>query len=420
MKRFPVIARHADAFDHGRGSVHFSNVYEVFVDNAFPSVGVAILLRDGSELKILRKAFFSRVRIARDASAFADRLLASTREYWRAEVERSLKEAGRFRLAGVTLGCEGWIEERGRRRKLDFIGFELERDDPIIRLKFGSDGGWVEWRAGPASEAIADAVLRIRSGAGARPEVATEILRIRARERISSDIRDIACLLARTDVKGGWKKLSDFLERHELPRDVPAVFERSSTSLLVNKSFLQEKFGRVIRYYEKNSIMPKLFLLYRELVQLAEVNGGLTAKQMFAIYEMGLYLSISMQGITDVIKEVTGGLEPFGRADDAPAGAERENFSEKTADKGRENACEPPRSRLDVPLFLRPMMETLQMDILADEKQLRTAWTAKVFESHPDRLPVDAPSAEREKATEETARYNAAYTMLLAYVRSGG
>ncbi|MDW9481136.1 hypothetical protein GOB57_21050 [Sinorhizobium meliloti] len=367
--------------------------------------------------------------------------------YWVSEFSRCLEQNGEFHHDGVRVTASGEVSGSGGSGSLARGRFSHEVDGDVLRLRFLHDAkvGVVEWRAGLARDAAISILYglrerRVRTWPRPAPSPGTEALRRKAKERIDVVIRDLAAVLSRGDLASGRAKLRAFCVANGL-RPVGDQFLAAAPKLLVQKSFIQKAFGDIHRFHERTMQLQRSADLFEEFVRLGEHEGRLNARQLFALYEIGLFLSYSMPRITAMISAILTGGDPW-MAAEAVDMADRGREEQRRDYQGEENGGGgswwngggagrvPPSGdgfgefdRIDVPprvvpAALVPMLAVLGLTVLADEKALRNAWTAKVRQCHPDRLGPAAGSDELAEANQATAEANMAYSVVLEFLRS--
>jgi hypothetical protein len=371
--------------------------------------------------------------------------------YWATVFTRSFEENGEFHHDGVKVTAAGDVSGVGGAGNIVCGRFTHEIDGDVLRLRFLHDAkvGVIEWRPGLARDAAISVLYDLRekkSKVAPRPGISagTDALRRKAKQRIDVVIRDLAAVLSRGDLVSGRAKLQSFCMANGL-QPVGDQFLITAPKLLVKKSFIQKSFEDIQRYYERTMQPQRAAELFEQLIRLGEYDGKLNARQMFALYEIGLFLSYSMPRITAMISAVLTGGDPWMAAEAADIAEQqreeqqrewreqvhRENAenAERAADGGRH--APPPFEGFEdfddfvptppvVPLALMPMMAVLGLTVIVDEKSLRAAWTARVRQCHPDRLGPSASPKELEDANQATAEANMAYSVLLEFIRSGG
>jgi hypothetical protein len=371
--------------------------------------------------------------------------------YWATSFTRSLEENGEFHHDGVRVTAAGDVSGCGGAGNIVRGRFTHEIDGDVLRLRFLHDAkvGVVEWRPGLARDAAISVLYDLRekkAKASTRPGISagTDALRRKAKQRIDAVVRDLAAVISRGDLVSGRAKLQAFCVANGL-QPVGDQFLMTAPKLLVQKSFIQKSFEDIQRYYERTMQPQRPAELFEQLIRLGEYDGKLNARQMFALYEIGLFLSYSMPRITAMISAVLTGGDPWMAAEAADiAELQREEQmrewreqrhhenpenAERAADRGRQ--VPPPFEGFEdfddfvppppvVPLALMPMMAVLGLTVIADEKALRAAWMARVRQCHPDRLGPSASPQDFAEANQATAEANMAYSVLLDFTRSGG
>ena len=248
-------------------------------------------------------------------------------------------------------------------------------------------------------------------------------------------------MLFRSDLPSGRAKLQAFCVQNGL-QPVSVQFLANAPKLLIQKSFIQKTFGDIQRYYDRTMQPRRSADLFEELVRLGEHDGRLNARQLFALYEIGLFLNYSMPMITAMISAIISGGDPWMAAEAADmaererADQRREYQHEADAECGRGfggNDRVPPQDEsfdgfedfdsIDapppvVPAALVPMLAVLGLTSVSNERELRNAWTAKLRQCHPDRLGASASSEEFEEANQAAAEVNMAYSVVLEFLRS--
>ncbi|MCV9964572.1 J domain-containing protein [Pararhizobium sp. BT-229] len=374
-------------------------------------------------------------------------LLEAAYSHWTAEFNRSLAENGEFFHDGVRVTSSGEVSGCGGSGSLAKGRFSHEIDGDVLRLRFLHEAkvGVVEWRPGLARDAAISVLYGLReqrAKASPRKTVSqgTEALRRKAKQRIDAVIRDLAAVLSRGDLASGRAKLQAFCVSHGL-QPVGDQFLASAPKLLIQKSFIQKSFEDIQRYHERTMQPQRSADLFEEFVRLGEHDGRLNARQLFALYEIGLFLSYSMPRITAMISAIISGGDTWMAAEAADM-AEREREAQRQeyrreADGPQAGARgEGPDGRVPpqgdgfedfdrigaqppvVPAALVPMLAVLGLTAVSDERALRNAWTAKVRQCHPDRLGPGASSEELDEANQTTAEANMAYAVVLEFLRS--
>jgi hypothetical protein len=370
--------------------------------------------------------------------------------YWARMFARSLEENGEFIHDGVKVTAAGDVSGCGGAGNLVRGRFTHEIDGDVLRLRFLHDSkvGVVEWRPGLARDAAIAVLYDLRekkekASPRAGMSTGTAALRRKAKQRIDAVIRDLAAVLSRGDLVSGRAKLQAFCLANGL-QPVGDQFLINAPKLLVQKSFIQKSFEDIQRYYERTMQPQRSAELFEQLIRLGEYDGKLNARQMFALYEIGLFLSYSMPRITAMISAIMTGGDPWMAAEAADiAEHQREEQArewreqqchEHRADaggpaEGRRQAPPPPYEGFEdfddfvppppvVPMALTPMLAVLGLTDISDERALRAAWTARVRQCHPDRLGPSASAQDLEDANQATAEANMAYSVLLDFMRS--
>ena len=364
--------------------------------------------------------------------------------YWKRVFTSGLEEGGSFSHAGVTVRAGGGVSGHGVSADLGKGRFGHEIEGDVLRLKFaGSEMVTIDWEPGLARDAALAALYDIREKVRAMPrskvDPGTENLRRKARARIDETVRDLAAVLSRSDVPRGRAKLAAFNAVHGL-RPAGQSFMQVADRLLIRKSYIQKAFADIQRYHERTMQMQRPARLYEELIELAVHDGKLNARQLFALYEIGLHLLYSLPRITAMISAVQTGRDPAAAAAEADR-IEREAEARRHAEwlkreermreaeaQGRAYEAEDPgfedfepnseKAVAAVPAALVPVMAILGIEVLTDEKALRAAWTARVRACHPDTLPPGSPREAVDDATQATAECNMAYSLLLDHIRN--
>ncbi|MBY3433888.1 J domain-containing protein [Rhizobium laguerreae] len=370
--------------------------------------------------------------------------------YWTALFTRSLEDNGEFRHCGVRVTASGEVSGCGGAGSVVRGRFTHEIDGDVLRLRFIHDAnvGVVEWRPGLARDAAISILYDLRekmAKSSFRPGISagTDALRRKAKQRIDIVVRDLAAVLSRGDLVSGRAKLQAFCVANGL-QPVGDQFLSTASKLLVQKSFIQKSFEDIQRYNERIMQPQRSAELFEQLIRLGEHDGRLNARQLFALYEIGLFLSYSMPRITAMISAVLSGGDPWMAAEAAEIADRHREERHRAQDeqRRRENPDDggfadggrqvpPPfddfgefdgfeASPQAIPLALMPMMAVLGLTVVADERALRAAWTARVRQCHPDRLGPSASRQELEDANQATAEANMAYSVLLDFIRSGG
>lgn len=373
-------------------------------------------------------------------------LMEAAYSHWTTEFTRSLAENGEFFHDGVRVTSAGEVSGGGGSGSLAKGRFSHEIDGDVLRLRFlhESKVGVVEWRPGLARDAAISVLYELReqkAKAAPRKTVSqgTEALRRKAKQRVDAVIRDLAAVLSRGDLTSGRAKLQAFCVSHGL-QPVGDQFLLNAPKLLVQKSFIQKSFEDIQRYHERTMQTQRSADLFEEFVRLGEHDGRLNARQLFALYEIGLFLSYSMPRITAMISAILSGGDPWMAAEAADM-AEREReqqrrdqASERAAGRdaggfGGHGRAPPPNDGFEdfehvmapppvIPSALLPMMAVLRLSELGNERGLRSAWTARVRECHPDRLGSTATPEQLDEANQATAEANMAYSVILDFLRS--
>jgi hypothetical protein len=373
-------------------------------------------------------------------------LMEAAYSHWTAEFNRSLAENGEFFHDGVRVTAAGEVSGCGGSGSLAKGRFSHEIDGDVLRLRFLHEAkvGVVEWRPGLARDAAISVLYGLReqkAKAAPRKTISqgTEALRRKAKQRIDGVIRDLAAVLSRGDLASGRSKLQAFCVSHGL-QPVGDQFLLNAPKLLVQKSFIQKSFEDIQRYHERTMQTQRSADLFEEFVRLGEHDGRLNARQLFALYEIGLFLSYSMPRITAMISAILSGGDPWMAAEAADM-AEREREQQRreqanewaaggdTGGFGGHDRIPPPNDGFEdfdqavatpptVPSALLPMMAVLGLSELGNERGLRSAWTARVRECHPDRLGPTATAEQLDEANQATAEANMAYSVILDFLRS--
>ncbi|MCS4088894.1 DnaJ family molecular chaperone [Rhizobium sp. BK176] len=413
--------------------------------------GVKVVEEDGRELVCLvasRGAKRDADEVALEGALMA--VMETAYAYWSGVFARSIEENGEFNHAGVKVTAAGDVSGCGGAGNLLRGRFTHEIDGDVLRLRFLHDAkvGVVDWRPGLARDAAISVLYDLREkrakAAPRRVSQSTDALRRKAKQRIDIVIRDLAAVLSRGDLVSGRAKLQAFCVANGL-QPVGDQFLINAPKLLVQKSFIQKSFEDIQRYYDRTMQPQRPAELFEQLIRLGEYEGKLNARQMFALYEIGLFLSYSMPRITAMISAVMTGGDPWMAAEAADI-AERQREEqlrewreqqrhenqerEEGPAAGRRQAPPPYEGFEDfddfvppppvVPPALTPMMAVLGLTVIADERSLRAAWTARVRQCHPDRLGPSALPQDLEEANQATAEANMAYSVLLDFMRSGG
>jgi hypothetical protein len=374
-------------------------------------------------------------------------MMGAAYSYWTAEFTRLLAGNGEFFHNGVRVTAVGEVSGGGGSGDLATGKFNHEIEGDVLRLRFIHESkiSVIEWRPGLARDAAISLLYglheqRVKMGGTKKVSQTTATLRRKAKERIDIVIRDLAAVLSRGDLVSGRSKLRAFCSLHGLP-PVTDQFLANAGKLLVQKSFIQRSFEDIQRYNERTMQTRRSAELFEELVRLGEYDGRLNARQLFALYEIGLFLSYSMPRITAMISAILSGGDPWMAAEAAEMlRREREeqrhqNAQEHDAEKvsggsdgfyhdaslndGFEEFDEPHPLPRGLPAALVPMMTILGLSELGTEKGLRTAWTARVRECHPDRLGPSATAQQLDEANQATAEVNMAYSVILDFLKSG-
>jgi hypothetical protein len=408
------------------------------------------LLEDGGRTRVCLVASRGTKRDADDV-ALEDALMAvmeAAYAHWSTVFTTSLGESGEFHHNGVRVTDAGEVSGCGGSGSVVHGRFSHEIDGDVLRLRFLRDArpGVVDWRPGLARDAAISVLYDIRekrSKVSPRSGVSTGtgMLRRRAKQRIDGVVRNLAAVLCRGDLLSGRAKIQAFCLANGL-QPVGDKFLADAHKMLVQKSFIQKSFEDIQRYHQRIMQPRQSAELFEQLVRLGEHDGKLNARQLFALYEIGLFLAYSMPRITDMISAILGGSDPWAAGEAADiAECERQrhraeppqfqgdvppgpgNFGhgrERTAAPGSGfedfDDLKPPQPT--VPVALLPMMGILGLTAVTDERMLRAAWTARVRQCHPDRLGPDASAHELLEATQATAEANMAYAVILEYLRA--
>ncbi len=374
--------------------------------------------------------------------------------HWFSEFSSSLARNGEFHHDGVRVAASGEVSGCGGSGSLYKGRFSHEIDGEVLRLRFFHDSkvGVVDWRPGLARDAAISVLYGLREqNAKANPRrtvsQGTDALRRKAKLRIDAVIRDLAAVLSRGDLASGRAKLQAFCVQHGL-QPVGDQFLANAPKLLIQKSFIQKSFEDIQRYHERTMQVQRTADLFEEFVRLGESDGRLNARQLFALYEIGLFLNYSMPRITAMISAIISGGDPWMAAEAADM-AEREREEQRREhqrernDAGGEdvggngfgngfggNNRVPPKEdvfedfdSIDappvvIPAALIPMLAVLGLTAVSDERELRSAWTARLRQCHPDRLGANASPEEFEEANQAAAEVNMAYSVVLEFLRS--
>jgi hypothetical protein len=365
--------------------------------------------------------------------------------YWTTKIASELASSKTFEHRGVRISAEGEVSGHGVTGTLfrGRLGHEIEGE--VLRVKFVSAAAvnTVEWRPGLARDAIIAVLYEMKEKIDrmgkAKPDPGTERLRRKAKLRMDDTVARLAAVLARTDLIEGRVRLADFCTRRGLT--VPSeTFIAVAPGLLIQKFFIQKSFEEIQRFNERTMQHRKSADLFVDLIDLAVHDGRLTARQLFALYEIGLHLDFTLPRITAMVSAVQTGDAPNLAAEEsdrreAEAAARRETRedppqegedAEETTEENGGDADQGQDAFEDfgptpdiIPFALIPFMEILGLEELADEKALRMAWTTKVRACHPDTLPPDAGVDAVEAATRAAADCNMAYSVLLRHLRGG-
>lgn len=370
--------------------------------------------------------------------------------YWLSQFSNALARNGEFHHDGVRVTASGEVSGCGGSGSLHKGRFSHEIDGEVLRLRFFHDSkvGVVDWRPGLARDAAISVLYGLREqNAKVKPRrtvsQGTEALRRKAKLRIDAVIRDLAAVLSRGDLPSGRAKLRAFCVQNGL-QPVGNQFLANAPKLLIQKSFIQKSFEDIQRYHERTMQPQRSADLFEEFVRLGEHDGRLNARQLFALYEIGLFLDYSMPRITAMISAIISGGDPWMAAEAADM-AERERQEQRreyqretdNGDNENDNANGfggndrvPPQDdgfedfdSIDapppvVPVALVPMLAVLGLTAVSDERELRNAWTAKLRQCHPDRLGASASSEEFDEANQAAAEVNMAYSVVLEFLRS--
>jgi hypothetical protein len=370
--------------------------------------------------------------------------------YWFSSFSLALAQNGEFHHGGVRVTASGDVAGCGGAGSLIKGRFSHEIDGEVLRLRFFHDSrvGVVEWRPGLARDAAISVLYGLRerkAKLSSRSAVSpgTETLRRKAKQRVDVVIRDLAAVLSRGDLPSGRAKLQAFCIQNGL-QPVGDQFLAAAPKLLIQKSFIQKSFEHIQRYHERTMQPQRSAALFEDFVRLGEHDGRLNARQLFALYEIGLFLSYSMPRITAMISAMISGGDPWMAAEavdiaERERAAQREEYQRTEGENhsgagGAEGYDRPPphddgfRNFEDfynttisppiIPAALVPMLAVLGLAAVADERTLRNAWTAKVRQCHPDRLGADASAEELDEANQSTAEVNMAYSVVLEFLRS--
>lgn len=447
----PSFDRDSQTLMSGKMKTPVTDVRAVEAFRAFGFLwGVRVMMFDGGERTFV-SASRGGVRAAEE-TALEDCLFGLTQaatSAWNLRFTAELEANGSFVHEGVSVRADGTVTDGRRVGNLGVLRFGHEIEGDILRLRFsGIDTVVVEWKPGLARDAAISVIYDIRERRRSLPKVgldpSTERLRKKAKARIDEVIRDLATVLARADLPAGRAKLAGYLANGGMAPAGSALLS-IAPRLLVNKSYIQKAFGDIQRFHERTSQVDRTARLFEELIELAVVDGKLNARQLFALYELGLHLLYSLPRITAMISAIQTGRDPVEAAAEADRlereAAERrmreqldrerrraawEEARAAGEDPGPDPSTDPGfddfefeevRVATSVPAALIPMMAVLGLAEITDEKSLRTAWTTKVRQCHPDTLPPGSSPEALEEATQAAAECNMAYSLLLDFVR---
>nr|WP_250807089.1 hypothetical protein [Neorhizobium tomejilense] len=372
-------------------------------------------------------------------------LMEGAHSYWRKRIETEMKTSGAFIHRGVTVLAAGEVISEGIAGTLlrGRLGHEIDGD--VLRVRFVSSAAVnsIAWRPGLARDAVISVLYEMKEKfdklGKSRPDPGTESLRRKAKLRTDDVIVRLAAVLARTDLIDGRARLAAFCSARGLTQPDEG-FMAVSSGLLIRKSFIQKSFEHIQRYNERTLQSHRSGELFEDLIKLAAHDGKLNARQLFALYEIGLHLDYTLPRITAMISAVQTGGDPRSAAEasdrrEAEEAIRRDQARTQRAANGQgptegaEHAARPrdgyePFEDFDVPpppvipYSLIPMMEVLGIDVLTDERALRMAWTTRVRACHPDTLPPGSSAEVVDGATQAAAECNMAYSLLLEFLRS--
>ncbi len=426
-------------FAHRKFALPISEVMKMERATAFGFLwGVKFVDYSGKE-RICLVAATGRKRAAMEGVLDAELYDAARHasDYWHRKFTDDLSMAGAFTHAGVTVKANGDILSAGISVNLANNRLSHEIDNDTVTLKFRSTANNIDlqWKPGIAMDAGLAAIYSIRENLSRfqsrKVSTTTAILREKARGRIHAVIRDLATVVARTDLLAGRAKLLSFLRDRDLGLPLDSVIA-AANKLIIKKAFIQKSFEDIIRYYTRTSQFQKPAELFEELILLAVHDGRFNAKQLFSLYEVGLHLMYSLPRITAMIVAVQTGQDPRAAADEADRREIEERDRRQEAERLRRERCDTAaedeihddfedfEQSVPLPATLVPMMVMLGLHVIADRETLRAAWMAKLKSCHPDTLPPGASREEIEEANRATSEYNSAYELLLKHLQQAG
>lgn len=364
--------------------------------------------------------------------------------YWSGRFRRALVEDGQLVYRGVRLAISGEVEGYGVVSNLKRGRFSHEIVGETLRLRFaeGGDVRFLDWQPGLAREPLIAILHELRQNRKDGGHDVTD-LRRKAKDRIGQTIRDLACLFMPKGSAAGREKLVALLRRYGVSPILNEAFLAVAPKLLIQKTFVQKAFEDIMRYHERTMQNERSYRIFTDFIRLAGSDGDLNARQIFALYEIGLFLGHSVPSITDLIGTVLSIGRPTERHDDpgynfkdewrsdgvgekddarakadarGPAGGARPGAAGQSR-QGEASGSPPPPRRPYVHPVLMTMLRVLSLAEMPDEKALGVAWKAQLRKCHPDTLPMTATKDERDEANAMTVEVNLAYEMLLKEIR---
>jgi hypothetical protein len=371
-----------------------------------------------------------RQKVEREIDEAIEKLIRKCREYWTAKIQQDLFNTGAFHHEGLTLKKTGEVSSGSKliRIAAGHLTHEVHGEKVVLQHTLKAKKETLEWSPGIAMTPILDQIYYIR-GQLLKLRVLKEDgspnrLKLRSTERMLDVLAHLAAVIVSPKKPTDFQRLSLYLSGKgaRLPTD---GFLKVAPNFIRSKGYLQKAFESLQRYHEKNGQQLKAREAFYELAELAMDRGEYSPRQLFALYEIGLFLGFSLPRITAVLSAIKDKQDPNDVAEPNPGfGSGYTNSSGGTqaephivgARCDNHPAGGAARAAIRFPSALAPMLAILNVVEVYDGEDLKQAWKTAVKQAHPDTLGLGASEAEREAATLATKDINMAYDLLKAFV----